>query len=182
MPSHTIASDTRKIAASRTCHSGRRMCAPISTPTTTTNPSFAVDVVDAAPENRRALLEISRDGGRREWSFGVVSDRSARLAGTLTNYGVTRGDRVMTVIGNRPEWVLTMVACFRLGAVVLPCTEQLRAHDLRLRLAVALPRVIVADERNRAELDAAHPDCPVLTIPDDSLYDAPPPAPAELAP
>ncbi len=46
----------------------------------------------------------------------------------------------MTLIGNRPEWVFTMCACFRIGAVVLPCTEQLRAKDLRLRLAVARPR------------------------------------------
>ena len=37
----------------------------------------------------------------------------------------------MTLIGNRPQWVLTMVACFRIGAVVLPCNEQLRAKDLR---------------------------------------------------
>ena len=48
--------------------------------------------------------------------------------------GIGRGDVVMTLIGNRPEWVLGMLACFRLGAVVLPCTEQLRAKDLRLRI------------------------------------------------
>ena len=42
-----------------------------------------------------------------------------------------------------------MVACFRLGYVVLPCTEQLRAKDLRLRLDVARPALVVADERNR---------------------------------
>src|SRR5205814_10250975 len=29
---------------------------------------------------------------------------------------------------------------------------------------------IVADERNRTELEEARPDCPVLLIPDDSLY------------
>ena len=78
-----------------------------------------------------------------------------RLAGALRARGVGRGDVVMTLIGNRPEWVLTMCACFRIGAVVLPCTEQLRAKDLRLRLAVAEPALIVADERNRAELRAA---------------------------
>ena len=33
-----------------------------------------------------------------------------------------------------------MLACFRIGAVVLPCTEQLRAKDLRLRIEVAGPR------------------------------------------
>ena len=60
-----------------------------------------------------------------------------------------RGDVVMTLIGNRPEWVLTMLACFRIGAVVLPCTEQLRAKDLRLRIDGRQPELIVADERNR---------------------------------
>jgi len=61
----------------------------------------------------------------------------------------------MTLIGNRPEWVLSMLACFHVGAVVLPCTEQLRAKDLRLRIDVAGPAVIIADERNRTELQAA---------------------------
>ena len=41
-----------------------------------------------------------------------------------------------------------MVACFRQGHVVLPCTEQLRADDLRLRLEVARPALVVCDERN----------------------------------
>ena len=68
-----------------------------------------------------------------------MADAAARLAGTLTARGVTRGDIVMTLIGNRPEWVLTMVACFRIGAVVLPCNEQLRAKDLRQRLRTRRP-------------------------------------------
>ena len=117
--------------------------------------NFAVDVLDRLPPNQLALVELARDGTRREWSFGEVADRSARLAGALTRRGVGRGDVVMTLIGNRPEWVLTMLACFRLGAVVLPCTEQLRAKDLRLRLAVARPQLVLAGERNREELEAA---------------------------
>ena len=96
--------------------------------------------------------------------------------------GIGRGDVVMTLIGNRPEWVFTMCACFRLGAVVLPCTEQLRAKDLRLRLAVARPSLIVADERNRAELEAAGPDCPVLFVPDEALFAGRPALAVELAP
>ena len=78
-----------------------------------------------------------------------MADRSARLAGTLASAGVARGDIVMTLIGNRPEWVLTMVACFRIGAVALPCNEQLRAKDLRQRLDAARPKLIVADRARR---------------------------------
>jgi acetyl-CoA synthetase len=142
--------------------------------------NFAAEIVDAAPAERLALVELARDGTRREWSFGELADHSARLAGALRAQGIGRGDVVMTLIGNRPEWVLTMIACFRLGAVVLPCTEQLRAKDIELRLALARPALIVADERNLGEL--AGVATPVLSIPDPSLFRHPPAAAVELAP
>ena len=145
--------------------------------------NFSRDVVDAAPAGDRALVELAREGDRREWTFGEVADRSARLAGALTTRGVGRGDVVMTLIGNRPDWVLTMVACFRIGAVALPCNEQLRAKDLRLRVAAAQPRLIVADRRDASELTAAAPGCEVVLVPDESLLrHAPAPAPLPRCP
>jgi acyl-coenzyme A synthetase/AMP-(fatty) acid ligase len=143
--------------------------------------NFARDIVDAAPPGRRALVELGHDGARREWAFGEVADRSARLAGTFQRHGVKCGDVVLTLIGNRPEWVLTMVACFRIGAVVLPCNEQLRAKDLHLRFEAARPKLIVADERNARELTSTPPDVPVLTVPDESLFSADPAPAADLA-
>ncbi len=144
--------------------------------------NFARDVVDAAPAHDRAIVEIARDGRRREWTFGEVADASARLAGALSARGVRRGDVVMTLIGNRPEWVLAMVACFRLGAVVLPCNEQLRAKDLAMRLAVAEPALIIADERDATELAAAGaPATRILTIPDPALMTHEPAPAIELA-
>ena len=111
--------------------------------------NFARDVVEAAEPQWLALVERARDGARREWSFGEVADDAARLAGrACTRSACDRGDVVLTLVGNRPEWVSTMVACFRQGYVVLPCTEQLRPKDLRLRLEVARPALVVCDERN----------------------------------
>ena len=144
--------------------------------------NFARDVVDAAPPQRRAIVELARDGARREWTFGEVAQRSARLAARLAATDVERGDVVLTLIGNRPEWVFTMVACFRIGAVVLPCNEQLRAKDLRQRLAAARPKLVVADERDAAELAAAGADCPVLTIQDQALFASEPVPAVDLAP
>jgi len=143
--------------------------------------NFAREIVDGAPPDRLALVELACDGTRREWTFDDVAQRSARLAGALRARGVGRGEVVMTLIGNRPEWVLGMVACMRIGAVVLPCTEQLRAKDLRLRIEVAQPRLILADERNRGELQAALAqlagdgaagggDVEVAYTPDDALF------------
>jgi acetyl-CoA synthetase len=142
--------------------------------------NFARDILEHRPPGGRALVELARDGTRREWSFAEVSERSARLAGWLQARGVGRGDVVMTLIGNRPEWVLAMVACMRIGTVVLPANEQLRAKDLRMRLEVARPALIIADERNRSELEGARPGCPVALVPDESLFAAEPAPPAAL--
>ena len=128
--------------------------------------NFARDTVEAQDPTAVALIERARDGSRRVWSFGDVADGAARAAGALAARGVRRGDVVLTLIGNRPEWVLTMVACFRIGAIALPCTEQLRPADLRSRLEAVPPRLIVADERNRGALEEAAPDADVVWIPD----------------
>ena len=154
-----------------------------------TGVNFAGDILARRNQSDLAILELSREGARREWSFGEVAERSARLAGTLEQFGIGKGDVVMTLIGNRPEWVLAMTACFRIGAVVLPCTEQLRGKDLRLRIDVARPSLILADARNRDELAKAltgvpssAPSVPVLYMPEEALFDAEPAALAELAP
>ncbi len=144
--------------------------------------NFTRDVVDAAPADAEALITLDAAGGRRSWSFGELSDGAARLAGTLAAHGVGRGDVVLTLCGNRAEWVMTLLACFRSGAVALPCTEQLRAKDLALRLRTARPAAIVADPRDLPELEAAGPECPVLLVDDPALFAADPAPAAELAP
>ena len=148
--------------------------------------NFVRDVVERRAPGELALVELARDGCRREWTFADVRELSGALANALAARGVGRGDVVLTLIGNRPEWVCAMLACFRLGAVVLPCTEQLRAKDLALRIAAVAPRLVVADPRNEAVLREAAPDVDVLFAPGQeqrrrALIPAPPPA-AELDP
>ena len=144
--------------------------------------NFTREVVDAADRSRPALVALARDGSRTRLTFGELSYRAARLAGTLLACGAARGDVVMTVVGNRAEWVEAMLACFRIGAVALPCSEQLRSADLGARMDAAEPRVVVADERHADDVRAAGFSGPLLSIPDDRLLAAPPAAAAELGP
>ena len=143
--------------------------------------SFVADVVDAADRSRPALVAIAADGGRREVSFGEVADRSARLAGTLAARGVGRGDVVMTVVGSRPEWVYAMLACWRIGAVAQPCSEQLRPADLRMRMDKVEPLAVVADSRDLELVAEAGFDGAVLAVPDESLFEAAPAPAMELS-
>ena len=136
--------------------------------------------MEAAPADGRALVELARDGGPREWTFGEVTAGAAAIAARLDREGLRRGDVVLTLVGNRPEWVLALVACFRLGLVALPCSEQLRAKDLALRLRAAAPRLVVCDERNAEVLASAGWDGPTLWVPWGEPGDAQAPPHAEL--
>jgi acyl-coenzyme A synthetase/AMP-(fatty) acid ligase len=144
--------------------------------------NFAREIVEAAVPGRLALVELARDGARREWTFGEVAAYAGTLAAGLHEMGVRRGDVVLTLIGNRPEWVIAMVACFRQGYVVLPCTEQLRPKDLRLRLEVADPAVVICDERNEAVLREAGWRGHTVWAPWGGWGHASAPPPAELGP
>ena len=58
-------------------------------------------------------------------------------------------------MGARPEWVFALLGAWRLGAVALPCSEQLRAKDIALRIEQARPALVLAAARDMDELQAA---------------------------
>ena len=145
--------------------------------------NFTDDVLERFPAAQPALLAIDSTGDRRVWPFGELIARSAGLAGALATRGVRREDVVLTLIGNRAEWVLAMLACFRIGAVALPCNTQLRRQDLKHRISAANPRLAIAEEPSADEL----PDrIEVMTLTelnrilDEDLPQSAPAEPAEL--
>ena len=114
--------------------------------------NFIEDVMEQAPASRLGLVAIDTDGNRRDWHFGELIARSAGLSGAFAARGVRRGDVVMTLLGNRVEWTLTLLACWRMGAVALPCNTQLRRGDLALRVGAAAPRLCVGEAGLLGEL------------------------------
>jgi acyl-coenzyme A synthetase/AMP-(fatty) acid ligase len=114
--------------------------------------NFIEDVVERFPAARPALIEIDAAGERRIHHFGELFARSAGLSGAFAARGVGRGDVVMTLIGSRVEWVLALLACWRMGAVALPCNPQLRRKDLELRARAGGPKLAVGETRYLGEL------------------------------
>ena len=50
--------------------------------------NFAFDLLQAQPPGRLALVELARDGARREWGFGDVERHSAAMAGAFVRHGL----------------------------------------------------------------------------------------------
>jgi len=111
-----------------------------------------VELMEKSPASRLGILAVDAEGSRRDWYFGELIARSAGLSGAFAARGVERGDVVMTLVGNRIEWVLSLLACWRMGAVALPCSTQLRRHDLEVRVGEANPALCVGEDHLLAEL------------------------------
>jgi acyl-coenzyme A synthetase/AMP-(fatty) acid ligase len=143
--------------------------------------NFIEDVMEGAPASTLGIVAIDAWGNRRVWHFGELIARSAGLSGAMAARGVERGDAVMTLAGSRIEWVLAMLACFRMGAVALPCNPQLRRKDLELRISAANPKLCIGEEELLGELPAGVPAMTMEDVADALDEDRPQETPAEIA-
>jgi long-chain acyl-CoA synthetase len=102
----------------------------------------------AAEEGEAPFLWAKRDGAWQATSWAGTAARVARLAAALKGIGIARGDRVMLVSENRPEWLISDLAIMAAGGVTVPAyttnTERDHQHILDDSAARA---VIVSTER-----------------------------------
>jgi acetyl-CoA synthetase len=143
--------------------------------------NFIEDGMEPAPASTLGIVAIDPRGNRREWYFGELMARSAGLSGAMAARGVERGDVVVTLVGSRIEWVLAMLACFRMGAVALPCNPQLRRRDLEIRIRAANPRLCIGEEDLLGELPDGVRAMTMADVADALDEDRPQDPPAEAA-
>jgi len=72
--------------------------------------------------------------GSRTLSYGQVEQRAAALAAALVELGIELGDRVAINLPNRPEWIIALVACAKLGVTVVPLNPRLNYHEVKYQL------------------------------------------------
>ncbi|MDQ2837563.1 MAG: AMP-binding protein [Actinomycetota bacterium] len=128
--------------------------------------NWALDFFDGVLATERAdqaaLRLIEDDGSDASYSFAELSERSSRLAGWLARLGVGRGMRVLLVLGNQVELWESMLACMKLGAVIIPATTLLSSADLADRLERgAVGAVICRSELVAGFADTGHEYLPV---------------------
>jgi acetyl-CoA synthetase len=109
---------------------------------------------DPATAGRTALRVVEADGSETRLTFGQVRERSGRVAAWLARHGVRRGDRVLLMLANQVELWEVVVACIRLGAVLIPATTLLAPADLRDRIARGGVRHIVARSADTAKFES----------------------------
>src|SRR5215207_10524280 len=99
-------------------------------------------------------------GGAEKWSdrvavldaasgssltFGALLDRSLRLASGLRACGARRGDVLVLVAGQRPEFPIVVYGALAAGLTLAPASPLLTARELRAFMAQTGARYVVAE-------------------------------------
>ena len=97
-------------------------------------------------------------------TFAEVHDRAARLAAGLASIGVESGTTVPVVMANSAEFMISLFALSRLGAVACLINITFKGPALAHAIGVTQARVVLLDPSVVANLDEIAPSLPTELI------------------
>ncbi|MEO7854669.1 MAG: AMP-binding protein [Rubrivivax sp.] len=115
--------------------------------------NWALDHFDRMTVNNEqpALWIVEESGEQHKISFAQMSARSSQVANWLRGLGVARGDRVLLMLNNEVALWESMLACIKLGAVLIPSSSLLTPSDLADRLQRGDVRHVIVGAANVAK-------------------------------
>lgn len=132
------------------------------------NFNFAYDIVDRyardVPEKRALVWIDDNTEDALTFTFADISRESKRAAYWLVQKGIKKGDTVMLVLRRRYEWWILMPALHRIGAIVIPATDQLLQADIEYRTNAADVKMIISYDNPHIleEIEKAMPKSPTV--------------------
>ncbi len=111
------------------------------------NFNFGYDVIDEIGRNepdRRAIVWINDEGEEHTFTYGDLMKKSNQVANMLIAHGIKKGDMVMSVLKRHYQFWFLVIALCKIGAVIIPATNQLMKKDYTYRFDAAEVDYIVA--------------------------------------
>jgi acetyl-CoA synthetase len=113
---------------------------------------------------RVALIHEWPDGKVRRYSFAELQALSNRCANMLVGLGLVRGDRVLLLLGQRPETAIAHLGVWRAGMVSVLCSVLFAADAVQYRVQVSGAKLVITDDANLAKAIEAAGDARVLCV------------------
>lgn len=85
------------------------------------------------------------------FSYAQVDEISGRIAASLRNLGVRRGDKVAVQLPNLPHFLFAYFGILKAGAVMVPLNPLLRAPKIRYHLEDSDSRLLITFETSAGE-------------------------------
>jgi acetyl-CoA synthetase len=128
--------------------------------------NWALDFFDVQARNNHApaLWIVEEDGSEKKISYADMAGRSNQVANRLRELGVRRGERLLMLLPNRVELWEVMLACMKLGAIIVPTTMLVSTDDLRDRMERGAIRHVVAQATEAGKFESIAGDFTRISV------------------
>ena len=118
------------------------------------NPSNSVEqlLCDQYPSNKLAYKIINENMEEYILSYGELKTQSTLLAHGLQKRGIKKGDRIATLMGKSKEYIITLLAIWRIGAVHVPLFTAFSTPAITLRVNGSNSKLIFCDQKQQIKL------------------------------
>lgn len=113
---------------------------------------------------RRCGDKVALVTGDARISYRELDHASDRLAGTLTERGIARGDRVIVFMDNCREAAISIFAALKAGAVFSPINPSTKAEKLAYVINNCGARALITQDKLRAVASAALAETPSIAL------------------
>lgn len=79
-------------------------------------------------------------------TYAELQSHAERFSSSLCDLGLIRGDRIATLVSNRPEYIITALAVWRIGAILVPMDTRLQKNEIEHILNHSGARMLVTEE------------------------------------
>jgi len=129
--------------------------------------NFAFDIIDAIADKepeRLAMLHVSAEKEERRFTFSDLKRQSAKYANYFESLGISKGDKVMLVLRRNYQFWISLLALHKIGAIAIPASNLLKAHDYTYRFEAAGVSAIICSAQGVMceEADVGAKECSCL--------------------
>lgn len=100
----------------------------------------------AARAGQPAIVAEDERGNIQLVGWEELRQRTASMALELRRLGITKGDRVVAYLPNRPEAIIAFLACASIGAIWAVCAPDMGALAILERFRQIEPKVLIATD------------------------------------
>ncbi|EUJ52287.1 acyl-CoA synthetase [Paenilisteria rocourtiae] len=111
------------------------------------------DEIAQFDSEKTALIWQDGDGVVKEWSYRHLLATANRFANVMAAAGIRKGDHVIVMMPRLLETYAVYMGIWLTGAIIIPASELLKAHDLEYRIHHADVKALIADASCTNEFD-----------------------------
>jgi acetyl-CoA synthetase len=96
--------------------------------------------------DKLALRWIGRDDRIRDFTFSALDGAANRFANVLAQCGITKGDRVFSLLGRTPELYIAALGTLKNGSVFSPLFSAFGPEPIKARMSIGNAKALITSE------------------------------------